>query len=173
MKYSRLVPIILLLIFSGQYCFAQVSSENTQTTVSSSHVNLQAVKDQILTLINSERAKSEYKTPAIHVSESLGHLAQSFADDMVARQFFNHVDPDGNTCRERSRRLRLACPHAESILSGILTGDEAVEEFMSDPPKAVNSSRANILNPEFRSLGVGVAQKTSGTLVVVLEFSKK
>ncbi len=149
------------------------TTEPQQVIFKSSGADLQSMKSQILTLINAERAKSEDNTPAIQVSDNLARLAQTFADDMVARHFFNHVDPDGNTCRERAKRLKLASPQAESILAGVLTGDEAVEEFMSDPPRIANSSRANILNPEFRYLGVGIAQKPSRTLVVVLEFSKK
>lgn len=176
MKNSRflliILPIVLIFGFANQGYAQTDTSGAQQVVVESSHAGLQNVKNQILSLINSERSKSEYKAAEIHSSEKLSHIAQAFANDMVARHFFNHVDPDGNTCRERAKRLKLSCPHAESILSGVLTGDEAVEEFMADPPKAQNSSRANILNPEFRSLGVGVAQKASGTLVIVLEFSK-
>lgn len=135
--------------------------------------DLQTIKEQIFALINMERARSDGKAPDIKASDNLNKIAQTFADDMVHRHFFNHIDPDGNTCKERARRLKLPSPQAESILSGVIDGTEAVEEFMSDPPHARESSRANILNPDFRYLGIGVAQKASGTLVVVLEFAKK
>ncbi|MBX9772709.1 MAG: CAP domain-containing protein [Candidatus Obscuribacterales bacterium] len=174
MKNSFQLQLVLMasLVFCSTCACIGQTTEPQQVIVKPS-IDLQSIKNQILTLVNAERARSEYKTAEIQPNDNLSRLAQTFADDMVARHFFNHVDPDGNTCRERAKRLKLASPQAESILAGVLTGDEAVEEFMSDPPRAVNSSRANILNPEFRYLGVGIAQKPSGTLVVVLEFSKK
>lgn len=165
---SKLIAIVIGFAFCP--AFGQ-GIETKEIMFKPADANSQAFRDHVVSLVNSERAKET--TAAIQSNANLTRLAQTFADDMVARHFFNHVDPDGNTCKERARKLKVASPQAESILAGVLTGEEAVEEFMSDPPRAQNSSRANILNPEFRFLGVGVAQKPSGTLVVVLEFAKK
>lgn len=176
MKKTSLISIVFLLAgFSHAGAHAEEIAQDTQTKpiiFQSASIDLPAVRSQIFALINNERLKSDDRISPIHPSDKLSHIAQTYADDMVSRHYFNHVDPDGNTCKERAKRLKLSSPHAESILSGVISADEAVEEFMSDPPRAQNSSRANILNPEFRSLGIGVAQKPSGTLVVVLEFSK-
>jgi uncharacterized protein YkwD len=60
-----------------------------------------------------------------------------------------------------------------NILTGVLTVEEAQEKFMSEPADDPSNHRANILNPDFRYAGVGVAVRPDNTLVVVQVFTRE
>lgn len=54
-----------------------------------------AARAQILALVNEQRATAGCKP--VTENSALDQLAQNFSDDMAARGFFDHTDPDGNT----------------------------------------------------------------------------
>lgn len=64
-----------------------------------------ATEAQVLKLVNEERAK--VGCSALAANSSLTKLAEAFSDDMAARNFFDHTDPDGAT-RGTGRRRRAS-----------------------------------------------------------------
>lgn len=57
---------------------------------------------QVLNLVNEERAKVGCSPVA--ANSALADLAARFSDDMAARGFFDHTDPDGKTPGTAPRR---------------------------------------------------------------------
>ncbi|AOR31871.1 hypothetical protein BFF78_13135 [Streptomyces fodineus] len=115
---------------------AKVSKENS-------------AESQVLALVNQERAKVGCSPLA--ANSSLSKLAESFSDDMAARDFFDHTDPDGNTPWDRAAAAGITDLGGENIARGQADAAAVMDAWMNSP-----GHRANILNCDFKTLGVGV-----------------
>lgn len=104
---------------------------------------------QVLQLVNQERAKVGCSPVA--ANSSLTALATGFSKDMAARGFFDHTDPDGVTPWDRASAAGISDLGGENIARG-QAGAAAVMEAWMDSP----GHKANILNCDFKTLGVGV-----------------
>ncbi|MEU3756118.1 CAP domain-containing protein [Streptomyces olivoreticuli] len=119
-------------------------------------VDLQATPvAQILALVNQERAKVGARPLA--PSPRLTSLAQSFSDDMARRGFFAHTDPDGRTPWDRAARHGIGNLGGENIARGQPDPRAVMEAWMHS-----TGHRANILNREYRTLGIGVNPGSGG-----------
>jgi uncharacterized protein YkwD len=103
----------------------------------------------MLKLVNDERAK--VGCSALAANSSLTRLAETFSDDMAARGFFNDTDPDGATPWNRAAKAGVTGLGAENIARGQADAAGALATWMKSP-----GHRANILNCNFKTLGVGV-----------------
>ncbi|MEU1007372.1 CAP domain-containing protein [Streptomyces sp. NPDC005890] len=108
-----------------------------------------AVEAEVLKLVNEERAKAGCSPLA--ANSSLTKLAESFSDDMAARGFFDHTDPDGRTPWDRAASAGVTDLGGENIARGQADAAAVMQAWMNSP-----GHRANILNPDFKTLGVGV-----------------
>jgi len=91
---------------------------------------------------------------------SLAEAARAHADDMVARQFFSHVSPEGESAATRARRAGYL-RNAERWRIGEvliwrrggtpLTAAAAVTAWLGSP-----SHRQILLSPRYRDVGAGV-----------------
>ncbi|WP_069466558.1 CAP domain-containing protein [Actinacidiphila rubida] len=104
---------------------------------------------QILTLVNQQRATAGCK--ALTASSSLDKLAQNFSDDMAARGFFDHTDPDGHTPWDRAKALGITNLGGENIARGQSDAEAVMTAWMNSP-----GHRANILDCDYTTLGVGI-----------------
>ncbi|MFI9647965.1 CAP domain-containing protein [Streptomyces sp. NPDC052040] len=109
----------------------------------------------VLALVNQERAK--VGCSAVSASGELTTLAQAFSDDMAARNFFDHTDPSGRDPWDRAASLGITDLGGENIARGQATAQDVMEAWMNSP-----GHRANILNCDFKTLGVGVHQGSGG-----------
>ncbi|MDT0463986.1 CAP domain-containing protein [Streptomyces gibsoniae] len=109
----------------------------------------------VLDLVNQERAKAGC-TP-VTASNELTKLAQAFSDDMATRNFFDHTDPDGKDPWDRAAVLGITDLGGENIARGQTTAQDVMDAWMNSP-----GHRANILNCDFKTLGVGVHLGTGG-----------
>lgn len=125
--------------------------------------SLPSARNEFLEYINEARTEAGLK-PVV-IDNELNTLAQLHSDDMVERDFFNHVNPDGQT------------PNDRRIKQGILT---AVGENLAISPtveythKGLMQSgihRKNILDDKWTRVGLGVAQDQDGSLLTTQEFS--
>ncbi|MFS4096286.1 CAP domain-containing protein [Streptomyces sp. AF1A] len=114
-----------------------------------------AAEAEVLKLVNEERAK--VGCSALTASPSLAKLAGSFSDDMAARGFFDHTDPDGKTPWDRAAAAGIANLGGENIARGQADAAAVMDAWMNSP-----GHRANILNCDFKTLGVGVHLGTGG-----------
>ncbi|MEV0182932.1 CAP domain-containing protein [Streptomyces sp. NPDC050625] len=108
-----------------------------------------AAEAQVLKLVNQERAKVGCSPVA--ANSSLSKLAEAFSDDMALRGFFDHTDPDGATPWDRAAQAGIIGLGGENIARGQSDPAAVMEAWMNSP-----GHRANILNCDFKTLGVGV-----------------
>lgn len=89
---------------------------------------------------------------------ALEAAAQAHADAMLARRFYGHVDPDLGDLRERMNRFGYnASALGENLARGIFATDEVVDRWLGSP-----GHRRNLLNPIYRSIGIGVSHDPKG-----------
>jgi uncharacterized protein YkwD len=108
-----------------------------------------AAEAEVLKLVNQERAKVGC-TP-LAADHSLTKLAEALSKDMAARDFFDHTDPDGATPWDRAAKAGILGLGGENIARGQTDAAAVVAAWMNSP-----GHRANILNCDFKTLGVGV-----------------
>ncbi|MGW7367719.1 CAP domain-containing protein [Streptomyces sp. NPDC054841] len=114
-----------------------------------------AVEAQVLDLVNEERAK--VGCSPVRADASLGALAGSFSEDMAGRGFFDHTDPDGDTPWDRAAQAGVSGLGAENIARGQADARTVMNSWMNS-----DGHRANILNCEYKTLGVGVSFAEGG-----------
>ncbi|WP_327244141.1 CAP domain-containing protein [Streptomyces sp. NBC_01320] len=103
----------------------------------------------VLALVNQERAK--VGCSPVTASAPLTSLAQNFSDDMAARGFFDHTDPDGRTPWDRASKAGVKGLGGENIARGQADAQAVMDSWMNS-----EGHRANILNCDYKTLGVGV-----------------
>ncbi|MFE7900098.1 CAP domain-containing protein [Streptomyces sp. NPDC057424] len=114
-----------------------------------------ATAAQVLSLVNEERAKVGCSPVA--ANSALTGLAQNYSEDMAARGFFDHTDPDGRTPWDRAEKAGISNLGGENIARGQADAAAVMDAWMNSP-----GHRANILNCDFKTLGVGVELGSGG-----------
>ncbi|OKI61449.1 SCP-like extracellular [Streptomyces sp. MJM1172] len=102
----------------------------------------------VVTLVNQERARAG--CGPVRANPPLATLASAFSKDMAVRGFFDHTDPDGNTPWARAQNAGIGGLGGENIARGQGDAEAVMKAWMNSP-----GHKANILNCEFRTLGVG------------------
>jgi uncharacterized protein YkwD len=131
--------------------------------------SLVGLEEAMVQAVNAQRAA--YDLPPYAVDPALTRMAWGQAHDMVKRDYFGHVTPEGYTLRDRFRAEGLPVNWVgENIYLSVLPASQAVDAtvswFMGDAPH-----RRNLLHENFNRLGVGVAQGESGWYTFVLVFA--
>ncbi|MFF4341903.1 sigma-70 family RNA polymerase sigma factor [Kitasatospora sp. NPDC001540] len=105
---------------------------------------------QVLELVNSERAKAG--CGPLTANAKLATAALRHSEDMAARNFFDHTNPDGAGPQQRIDAVGYAWSGwGENIARGQKDAAAVMDSWMNSP-----GHRANILNCKFTELGVGV-----------------
>ncbi|MFF8379109.1 CAP domain-containing protein [Streptomyces sp. NPDC015661] len=120
-----------------------------KATVTSTADRGDAAEAEVLRLVNAERAKVGC-TP-VRADAKLASLAGAFSADMAARGFFDHTDPDGDTPWARAEQAGVTGMGGENIARGQVDAAAVMASWMNS-----DGHRANILNCDFTTLGVGV-----------------
>ncbi|MFI1868439.1 CAP domain-containing protein [Streptomyces jumonjinensis] len=128
------------------------SSSSAPAPSSSSHT---AAEAEVLALVNEERAK--VGCAPVRFDASLAKLAGDFSSDMAARGFFSHTDPDGATPWDRAEKAGVKNLGAENIARGQADAGAVMNSWMNS-----EGHRANILNCDYKTLGVGVDMGDGG-----------
>ncbi|GLW70874.1 hypothetical protein Kpho02_31730 [Kitasatospora phosalacinea] len=111
---------------------------------------------QVLELVNSERAKAGCGPVAANAKLATAALRHS--EDMAARNFFDHTNPDGAGPQQRIDAVGYAWSGwGENIARGQKDAAAVMDSWMNS-----SGHRANILNCKFTELGVGVHLGSGG-----------
>ncbi|HZF91550.1 sigma-70 family RNA polymerase sigma factor [Streptomyces sp.] len=111
---------------------------------------------QVVALVNKERAAAGCAPLA--EDPELNRAAQGHSEDMAARDFFDHTNPDGADPGQRTTAAGYAwSTYGENIARGQQTPEAVMESWMNSP-----GHRANILNCSFEDIGVGVHDGSGG-----------
>ncbi|MFI9291606.1 CAP domain-containing protein [Streptomyces gardneri] len=106
--------------------------------------------EQVIALVNAERAKAG--CGALSANATLTKAAQGHSDDMAARDYFDHTNPDGDGPGERVTAAGYPwSTYGENIAMGQSTPEQVMEGWMNSP-----GHRANILNCDFKEIGIGI-----------------
>ncbi|HNS71599.1 MAG TPA: CARDB domain-containing protein, partial [bacterium] len=134
-KYSKftLLPILIILLV-GTIPFA--FSENSE-------------EFYMLTLINKERQGQGLEP--LTMNSSLSSAARLHSQDMINRNFFNHVNPDGLTPGDRARNAGYNFIALAENICGNSSIDAGHSSLMGS-----SSHRVNILNPTYKEVGIGI-----------------
>jgi uncharacterized protein YkwD len=109
-------------------------------------------KAMTLCLLNFERTRAGL--PPLVENPLLDRAAERHSSDMVRRHFFEHVNPDGATPQTRMAASGYSATGGENIAfgdGGLASPASIVDGWMHSP-----GHRANILQPTYREVGIGV-----------------
>ena len=101
---------------------------------------------EVLNLVNVERAR--VGVAPLRLADDLQRAASVRARETVYK--FSHTRPDGSDCFTVLKNRGRTC--GENIAAGQSTPEAVVDSWMNS-----EGHRHNILNPDFRELGVGYA----------------
>ncbi len=127
-------------------------------------VNVYQVEQDIFRMTNQQRAANGVS--AFAWSDALAAVARAHSRDMAARHFFSHVNPDGLDPFQRMRMGGISYTTAGENIAGAATADIIVTNWMNSA-----GHRANILNPSFGHIGVGVAIDSTYGLLATQDFT--
>jgi uncharacterized protein YkwD len=114
-----------------------------------------AGEDRMLVLINEARA--QVGLSPLHADPLLQQAAREHSADMYQRHYFSHNTPDGKTPFDRLAALRFHYVTAGENLAFATDVDTAFNSLMQSP-----DHRANIVNPDFRCVGIGAYKGLNG-----------
>lgn len=157
---------------------ATAASRCAHASASPAHISATAAARAVRCLVNLQRRR--FGLPAVRVDPRLERAAGAFAQDMVTRDYFAHVSPDGTTMDQRVRRAGyLDDARSWSLGEAIAWGEDGagaprsiVRGLLNSPPH-----RAILLDGGFRDVGIGVARGAPApdghtALTVALDFGR-
>ncbi|MBP2649265.1 MAG: SCP-like extracellular [Firmicutes bacterium] len=145
---------------------AQTTTTTTQTTTTTNSGNYSSEEQQALALLNADRAANGL--PSLRVNAQLTALAESYAKDMINRNYFAHTNPEGKSPFDRMRQANISYLYAGENLAIDRSVSGAETAFMGS-----SGHRANILNSHYTEVGIGVVHSSTGSVYVVQEFIGK
>jgi uncharacterized protein YkwD len=118
------------------------------------------VRARVVELVNDARRKSRKcgserfsPAPPLSASGPLSDAANIHARDMARKKFFDHRGSDGSQPRDRVLRTGYKFKlTGENIALGPETAEEVVAGWLASPGHC-----ANIMEPRFQNIGVGLA----------------
>lgn len=123
----------------------------------------QDIEAEMLVLVNNERTAKGLK-PLV-ADEELAKVARKHSMDMFVRGYFSHFTPEGKDPFDRMREDHVRFLTAGENLALSQTLAMAHDGLMKSP-----GHRANILNPTFGRLGIGVLDGGIYGLMITQNF---
>ncbi|MCL2611041.1 MAG: SafA/ExsA family spore coat assembly protein [Defluviitaleaceae bacterium] len=115
-------------------------------------------EQEVVRLVNAERARAGLRPLAENWEVS--RVARFKSQDFINRNYFAHDSPIYGTPFQMLRSFGIQFSSAgENIAQGQRTPAAVMSAWMNSP-----GHRANILNPSFNQIGVGVARDSRGNL---------
>ena len=118
---------------------------------------------KMLVLVNEERQKAGLK--ALKFDPEMLPVARSHSVDMFARGYFSHITPEGASPFDRIRKAKVRFLAAGENLALGQTLNICHRGLMNSP-----GHRANILNPAFGRVGIGILDGGFYGLMITQNF---
>ncbi|HDX7083245.1 TPA: sporulation protein [Clostridioides difficile] len=120
--------------------------------------NFSAYQKEVVDLVNVERAKAGLNP--LTLDSSISSVATKKSQDMIDNNYFSHNSPTYGSPFDMLKKFGISYKTAgENIAMGQKTPKEVVNAWMNS-----EGHRKNIMNPNFSKIGVGVAQKSGGSI---------
>ena len=114
-------------------------------------------------LLNADRVSNGLAP--LKLNHAVTAVAERHAQDEINRNFFDHNNPDGLSPFDRLRAASISYSYAGENLAINRDVASAEKAFMNSP-----GHRANILNPNYTEVGIGVRYNSQGSVYVVQNF---
>jgi hypothetical protein len=119
-----------------------------------------------LVLERINRARAEASLPALARNPLLDTAAQGHANDLLQNgSRLGHRGSDGSNIQQRVARAGFDGDAVGENWASYRSIDLIMEFWLTDPPH-----RRNILNGKYREVGIGVALRPNGGLIIVTDF---
>jgi len=118
---------------------------------------------EMLRLVNEERTKRGFK--ALVLDPQLVPVARAHSQDMFVRGYFSHYTPEGKDPFDRMKKAGIKYYSAGENLALGQTLKICHEGLMNSP-----GHKANILNPSYGRLGIGILDGGTYGLMISQEF---
>lgn len=143
---------------------ANPTNNNKATTASDNSAAFGTYEQQVVDLVNQERAAAGLST--LKVNSELSAVAEKKAEDMAVNNYFSHTSPTYGSPFDMMKQFGISYTAAgENIAMGQRTPAEVMNGWMNSP-----GHRANILNASYTEIGVGYVTNSDGTGYWVQEF---
>jgi uncharacterized protein YkwD len=113
---------------------------------------------------NNERHK--LSLPDLRLDSTLNQTAAAKCSDMVARNYIGHVTPDGQNFDVPIRATHPAAKIGENLGEQYDSSAAIVNAWLASP-----LHRANLLDPEFHTVGFAICSSPRYNTIVVQHFS--
>ena len=123
-----------------------------------------AAEQEMFLLVNQERAK--VGMAKLTFNTALRDVGRAHTKDMFARGYFSHYTPEGASPFDRMEHAHIVYTHAGENLALSPDVHLAMQGLMQSP-----GHRANILSPDFSTVGIGVIDGGIYGLMFAQEFS--
>lgn len=170
--FARYIPAIIISIFATYiwahpYVSAALSVNGNDVLAYATNISPAG----LLSATNSHRTSNG--VAALSANSLLASAAQAKANDMVAKNYWSHVSPNGTQPWAFITAAGYNYAAAgENLAYGFMTSADTVNGWMNSP-----SHRANMLNNTFTEVGFGIANSenfigTGKQTVVVAMYGK-
>lgn len=143
--------------------------------VAAAEAELAHLERQDLTLINDERADRRYRAETrgralpLQWNAAAAEVARRHSEQMARTGHLTHEGANGSNVGQRLARAGVAWTRAGENVAMASTVEQAEALMMREPPFQPNH-RANILDPAFTEVGIGVARSANGLIYVTQDF---
>ncbi len=117
-------------------------------TVANSTIDVQS-EEEMLRFINKERTANDI--PPVTMNANLRKLARDYSRRMLEKGYFSHNDDEGKSPFDRMDDYKIDREYAGENLAFAPSVELAMQGLMNSP-----GHRANILNPNYKQIGIGV-----------------
>ena len=119
------------------------------------------------------QARVEKSLPPLQENPQVQQIARRHSEDMAARHFFGHLNPDGQDVvdRLRAQGVKEFTAAGENIFIAKKVTDPAqvaVRDWLNSP-----NHRRNLLNPRYTAGGVGISQGEKGTIYITQVYLER
>ena len=135
--------------------------------------DLEQLRQESLQLVNDARSKQDLSS--LQFEAELNEAAQAHAEDMLKRQFYDHVSPEGDTVMDRyiaagGSQYRLVAENIARCRGCRVPADETAVRDLHQGWMNSPEHRENILAEGLSGYGFGIAENETGTRYSVQTF---
>lgn len=129
----------------------------TPTSPTQSVSGISSIEMEVIRLVNIERQR-EGLAPFV-ASSALSNVARKKSEDMAINNYFSHTSPTYGSSSNMMKTFGINSSYSgENIAKGQLSAQSVVRGWMNS-----SGHRDNIMNPSFKTIGVGHYQSSNGT----------
>ena len=157
---SLIVITVLMIIFQGIINF--VPKINPNILGYASNISIQ----EVVNLTNQKRLEAGLST--LSLNQTLSSAAYTKGRDMIDRDYWAHVAPDGTQPWKFFTSFGYKYRYAgENLARDFSNASSAMDAWMNSP-----THKENILNPKYKEIGIGVVEgDLAGTdTTIIVQF---